>query len=305
MQDTMREKPCGCGQADGQIQIFDGGMEKILITGGNGYLGKKLFDRLDGGEIRKGRFVRPLSRSWTGKDILKYEDVDEEMAKVAGGYVYHLACKVSFNKRDEKEVLETAILGTRHVLRAACKYKIKKIVVVSSAITVGACNNPYSSKTEDSTEKDVSNPYVNAKIAQEQLARDAGAVIVAPTTCKLPLMAGMVIPSGGTNVVDPDDVVEGMIYAMKDGRKGEKYILGGYNITFRELYEMAGRKYIVAPSWLRRPLMWAAQFDPSWYMSPYTVDQSFRFKYYNCQKARKELGWEPIVSLRSMLKLPL
>jgi len=301
METVLRKS--GCKECpDGLIE--SGGMEKILITGASGYLGRKLFDRLEGNRIDKGRFVRPMSRSWTKKDVTNKEDVDSEMRQVAGGYVYHLAGKVSFNKRDSKEVMETTIQGTKNILEAACRYKIKKVVIVSSACTVGTANNPYFTLKEDSRERDTTNAYVYAKMMQEQIALSCPCqpVIVAPTTCYAPLMAGLVIPSGGTNVLDPHDAVEGMIYAMAHGRKGQKYILGGYNVSYRELYRMAGRRFVVCPRWLRKPLMWLAKFDSSWYMSPYTMDSSFRFKYFNCEKARKELGWEPITKLETIAK---
>jgi len=271
--------------------------QRILITGCSGKLGRILWERLEKDNILVG-----MSRSINRLDIRDSRNI-ETAIRLHGGVdqIYHLASKVSFNHRDEKEVWDTNVKGTENLLNIARRHKITKVVVVSSACTVGACNNPYTSKNETGEERDQSNAYVKSKLYQEILARRYGAVIVAPSTCGLPLMAGRIIPSGGTNVVDPHDAVEGMIYAMRHGRRGVKYILGGYNVTFEEIYRMAGRKFIVCPRWLRRPLMWAAKFDPSWYMSPYTMDQAFRFKYYNCKKAKEELGWEPIIKLESML----
>jgi dihydroflavonol-4-reductase len=272
--------------------------KNILITGSSGYLGRILVDRVE----RDGHQVVKMSRS-EGMDVRDCRCIEKAIRSVHKvNEIYHLASKVSFNHRDEKEVWDTNVGGTQNLLITAARHNIQKVVVVSSACTIGTANNPYFTMNETRSEKDLRNIYVRSKAAQEELAKRHGAVIVAPTTCHAPLMAGLVIPSGGTNVLDPHDAVEGMIYAMAHGRKGQKYILGGYNVSYRELYRMAGRRFVVCPRWLRKPLMWLAKFDSSWYMSPYTMDSSFRFKYFNCEKARKELGWEPITKLETIAK---
>ncbi len=269
----------------------------VLVTGASGFLGRRLVARLRelGSEVIK------ISRS-NGVDVKNILSVKTKFEQHHIDEVYHLASKVSFNKRDEKEIWDTNVKGTQNLLITAKRYGIKKVVVVSSACTVGSCNNPFSVKDETFSEQDDSNPYVKSKIHQEVLAKSYQAIIVAPTTCYLPLMAGKIVPAGGTCVVDSHDVVEGMIYAMKYGKPKEKYILGGHNIKYSDLYKKAGRKFCIAPRFLKGFLKWVALFDRSWYMSPYSVEQSFRYRYYTCAKARKELGWEPMIKLETMLK---
>jgi dihydroflavonol-4-reductase len=176
--------------------------------------------------------------------------------------LFHVAAEFKIWDRRPSKILDAAIVGTRETLLAAKKRGIEKIVVTSSSAAVGA--------TKDATEMDEtfvfnredSAPYIAAKRRAEELAlemADQGlsVVVVNPATILGPgdykptpsadlLLAflrwnmpfGFPYTPGGFSVVDVDDVVSGHILAMQQGQVGQRYILGGTNVTVKELFEM-------------------------------------------------------------------
>lgn len=272
--------------------------DKILVTGSSGFLGSRLVAEL---EKTEGVKVRKFSRR-EGDNLHNLIHLERAAKDVSGGVIYHLAGKVSFNHRDCEEVMRTVAVGTQNLLTCAERHNIRKVVIVSSACTCGYSNSPYFQKTESSLERRGLNCYVDAKIEQEQLARrfSVPCVIVAPTTCSLPI-SGPLVPSGGTNVVDPDDVVSGIIAAMRHGRPKAKYLLSGWDVTYKELYKMAGKPCVVIPRAFKNVLKAASRLSDKWYISPYTVEAAFNYKYFKNNKAREALGWKPKITLYEMI----
>jgi len=272
--------------------------DKILVTGSSGFLGSRLVAAL---EQTEGVKVRKFSRR-EGDNLHNLIHLERAAKDVSGGVIYHLAGKVSFNHRDCEEVMRTVAVGTQNLLTCAERHNIRKVVIVSSACTCGYSNSPYFQKTESSFERRGLNCYVDAKIEQEELARNSKVpcVIVSPTTCSLPI-SGTLVPCGGTNVVDPNDVVAGIISAMRHGRPKAKYLLSGWDVTYKELYDMVGKPCVVIPRAFKGPLKAASRLSDKWYISPYTVEAAFKYKYFKNNKAREALGWKPKITLEEMV----
>jgi len=182
--------------------------------------------------------------------------------------VFHAAGYYPHRARDVWETVRHGVAGMRNVLMAAATAGVRRLVYTSALTTVG----PPSDASRLADERDlytpgsVPLPYFEVKWAMEMEAMRATAqglpvVIVLPTavfgpgdvkptTGRLLLLAARGwIPGyleGQINVVDGRDVAAGHISAAERGRPGQRYILGGHNLTFREVQtiiaEAAGRK---------------------------------------------------------------
>jgi len=194
--------------------------------------------------------------------------------------VFHAAGYYPHRARDVWETVRHGLVGMRNVLMAAAAAGVKRLVYTSALTTVGPPSDPsrLASERDLYTPGTVPLPYFEVKWAMEMEAMRATAqglpVVVTlptavfgpgdvkPTTGKLLLMAAQGrIPGfveGTINVVDGRDVAAGHVAAAERGRPGRRYILGGHNLTFRELQtviaEAAGRRPpgFKFPLWLAR-----------------------------------------------------
>ena len=182
--------------------------------------------------------------------------------------VFHAAGYYPHGARNVWETLRHAVSGMRNVLVAAAAAGVKRLIYTSAFTTVGSSADPGRLANEHDlyTPGSVSLPFFEVKWAMEMEAMRAtiqglpivivlptvvhGPGDVKPTTGKLLLMMaqgrikGYI--EGEINVVDGRDVAAGHIAAAGRGRPGRRYILGGHNLTFREMQtvvaEVAGRK---------------------------------------------------------------
>ncbi|HLI35264.1 MAG TPA: NAD-dependent epimerase/dehydratase family protein [Terriglobia bacterium] len=321
-------------------------MKIILITGATGFLGQHLVEQLKAQE--NGTTLRLLCRGGTrfeGEtrietargDITRAEDVLRAAQGVSE--IYHLAGIVSRNPADQEILYRTHIEGARHICEAAQKCGASKVVMVSSSGTIAVGHEPiaYNEESDYKNEIVAEWPYYLSKIFAEKLALDFARryplpiVVVNPSLILGPgddrlsstgdvalFLEGQIlaIPRGGLNFVDARDAASGLIAAMRHGRPGERYLLGGANWTFRELIENVARLS-------RRPV---PKFEPSLKLSLWSarlfrrlfplVGKSFRlddasikmsalFWYCDSTKARKELNFgtrDPLETLRDTVE---
>lgn len=252
-------------------------VEKVLITGHTGFIGRILTERL----LALGYSVIGYSTS-TGQDIMDLRQLTEVLHDVS--YVYHLAAKVNFSKKDAQETQIINIQGTANLITAArASGHIKKIVVASTALTCGLLDSPNLKLDETNFALNPGvNPYLYSKAVTESIcfqSPDLPIVIVLPSTARP--IPSLVAPPGGCNIIDVRDVADGMIAAMEYGNPGQRYLLTDRNITFRELYKWA----VPLPPWSRMIVRLFANF--------FLVDNAFCYKYYTNAKAKEELHWTP------------
>ena len=166
--------------------------------------------------------------------------------------VYHAAGHIRFDDAGRLLLWSINVEGTRQVLQAARSAGVDRLVHVSSSVAVGAgplCEPA----TEDSAFPTAGGtPYAESKRASEELAAgnwgDLEVVIANPTFVVgaygtgassaevVRLVASGLLrayPPGGTNFVNADDVADGLVLAMESGTAGERYLLGGENLTYR------------------------------------------------------------------------
>jgi len=245
-----------------------------LLTGATGLLGANLAHLL----CKRGDRVRALVRGASDRrglrglpleevegDVLDPSSLDRAMAGV--GRAYHCAGVVRFDAGSAELVRRVNVDGTRNVVEAARRSGVARVLCVSSAAAVrqGSLSEP--GTEERMPEGPPRSPYHESKVAGEAAAREAGAGRVEVVTANPSLLLGAYdarpstgalllavargviagYPAGGTNAVNAQDAALGLSLVMERGRPGERYLLGGENLTFKELLTVAAEEAGVAP----------------------------------------------------------
>ncbi len=310
---------------------------KTLVTGGTGFLGSHLVSGLARGARGAARDVRVLVQSappsWlrdlgvelvTGS-VTKPEDVARAVDGVER--VYHLAGMVSHKPSDGHRMYAVHVDGTRLLCEAAVKAGCKRIVMSSTSGTIAASTRADDMPDEDSTaplEVIARWPYYTSKLYQEETARRVCADKVELVTVNPSLLLGpgddrlsstrpilqflsreiLMTPPGGLNFVDARDVAALLPVAMDRGTPGERYLVGGYNWSFEELFGRLERlTKVAAPRMKARgplPLL-ATRAQAALYrhwgrrvpVEPQSVEMAEHFWYFDSGKAARELGFEP------------
>jgi dihydroflavonol-4-reductase len=176
-----------------------------------------------------------------------------------------------WSRDPERDIIRPSVDGTRHVVEAAARAGVEKIVYTSSSGTIGHDGSAAHPLDETHSNTEPHTHYLRGKIAAEEaafaIARRTGVamtsihpgLILGPRFWKPSESVGQIIQfvnqgapiyfDGGFSVVDVDDVARGAILAMDRGRNGERYILAGDNITVKQLFDlMAELTGLKAPS---------------------------------------------------------
>ncbi len=245
-------------------------MARILVTGGNGFLGQQLIKQLLQekeahqiialGRTRPEKYYIDIEKMprvtvHYGMDLSNYSLVLEMFQNV--DLVFHLAGLVSFKKRDQKKLMQTNVQGTKNVLMACREKGVKKLIHVSSTAALG-----YSKKREVITEefnfkwkkKARRNKYSFSKhLAERAVLADSNkhltkiivnpALILGPGDRKLaPKLVNALAkrqipfnPPGKNSLVDVRDVAKALVFLMSKGENEEKYLLAPTSLTFRRM----------------------------------------------------------------------
>ena len=190
-------------------------------------------------------------------------------------YVFHVAADYRLWAPNRDEIMKANVEGTRAVMEAAKAAGAERIVYTSSVATLKLHDDGTpAAESAPLTENEAIGAYKRSKVAAERLVErmiedGLPVVIVNPSTPvgprdRRPTPTGRMIveaASGrmpafvdtGLNLVHVDDVAAGHIAALKSGRIGERYILGGDNMTLAELLGRIARLVGRMPPRLRLP----------------------------------------------------
>ncbi len=250
-------------------------MARVAITGASGLVGGNLAALLAAG----GHTVVAIKRAGSRIDHLSdiaIEWMDAELGSVPAltkafascDAVFHCAAAVSVKREVTPEMTAANVTGTANVIEAVRAAKVKRLVHTSSVVAVGLSTTGKpcdETATWNFDREGLVDAYAITKRQAEDVvhaARDSiDAVIVNPTYMFGPrdakpssgqLIVNVVkrkVPgwtSGYNNFVDVRDVARGMIAAWQKGRRGERYILAGHDMTYadcmREIARVAGVK---------------------------------------------------------------
>ena len=251
---------------------------KLLVTGATGFLGQTLVPMLRGAGhevralVRSGAAVAGAAESVKG-DVRDLDSVKRALVGVEG--VYHLAGLVSRDPADARKMYELHVDGTRHLLEAAEKAGVKRIVLASSSGTIGVSRTRrVAVETDDYPIETVGKwPYYLSKIYEEKVAleharRGLPVIVMNPSLLLGPGDARMsstqdifrflmgripVMPRGGISFVDVRDAAQAFVAALTRGNVGERHLLGAANWEFHEFFARLGRIAHKPPPMLRLP----------------------------------------------------
>ena len=302
----------------------------ILVTGGTGFIGAYLLKEL----VLNNYKVSALHRqhnfpdfidpsiiqkvNWINGDVL--DPLALETAMENADAVIHAAAVVSFHKKDHAKMMKVNQEGTANVVNAAIEKNVRRFVHISSVAAIG--------RTTDGSEVDeekkwqphkTSTAYAISKHLAEMevwrgIAEGLNAVIVNPTTvlgygnwnqssAGIFKSAWNEMPwytTGINGFVDVEDVARATLRLMESNYSGERFIVNGENIAFREIYNRIARGFNKRPP-SRRAGKWMAAF--AWRLahlqsavtgkSPLLTRESARVArsrtYFNNQKVLKSL----------------
>ena len=237
-----------------------------FLTGATGFVGSHVARAL----VAQGADLRLLVRS--GSDLRNIQELQAErvvgdlrdaasLKKAVGGcdVVFHVAADYRLWVRDPEEMYRSNVEGTRAILDAARENKVRRVVYTSSVATMGFQSNGYLAD-EDSPVSlaNMIGPYKRSKFMAEEIAIQAGksgmdVVVVNPTTPVgerdiKPTPTGRIVVDflkkkfpayvdTGLNLVDVAECARGHVVALEKGKNGERYILGGENLTLKQILD--------------------------------------------------------------------
>ncbi len=245
-------------------------MSFTLVTGATGFVGSHLVRAL----LARGESVKAFVRP--GSNLGALQGYPSDRFKIAVGDIrieqsvfaalsgcsrlYHVAANFKFWDAKPERVIQPTVEGMRATLRAARSRKLDKIVVTSSAGVLGTTlGQELMDETHGFNLRDPE-AYFAAKVAADavvsEFARELPIVSVLPATIagpgdwkptpngrllleylNTPSTSHFPVSAGGINVVDVEDVANGHLLAMDRGKLGERYLLGGENVTLSQLFE--------------------------------------------------------------------
>lgn len=182
---------------------------------------------------------------------------------VAGcAVVYHVAADYRLWVPNPQDMYRSNVEGTRNVLNAARAAGVERVVYTSTVGCIGFPQNEPGDENTPVSLGQMKGPYKRSKFMAEQVALEFAregfpVVIVNPTTPVgdhdfKPTPTGKMIVDflrgampayldTGLNIVDVDDVARGHLAACENGRVGERYILGGENLTLRQILQVLAK----------------------------------------------------------------
>lgn len=240
--------------------------------------------------------------------------------------VFHVAADYRLWVRDPAEMYRSNVGGTRAILEAARKNRVRRVVYTSSVATVGFTSNGHPAD-EDSPVAlaDMIGHYKRSKFMAEQVALEAGrsgleVITVNPTTPVgeqdiKPTPTGRIVVDflkrkfpayveTGLNLVDVRECARGHVAALEKGRTGERYILGGENLTLKQILDKLGTITGLPSPKVKLPYLvaYAAGFvdeaitggilnrEPR--ATVETVRMGKKKMFASSDKAERELGWK-------------
>jgi dihydroflavonol-4-reductase len=242
---------------------------RVFVTGATGFLGSHVARALaeQGANLRL--LVRPTSnlknleglQAETATGDLR-DPASLEKAMTGCEVVFHVAADYRLWVRDPNQMYRSNVEGTRAILEAARKNAVRAVVYTSSVATMGFTANGCPAD-EDSPVSlaDMIGHYKRSKFMAEQVALEAGrgglrVVTVNPTTPVgeqdvKPTPTGRIVVDflkrkfpayveTGLNLVDVRECARGHIAALEKGKSGERYILGGENLTLKQILDKLG-----------------------------------------------------------------
>lgn len=270
---------------------------KVYVSGASGFVGghvaRELRER--GADVRDERV-----------DLLDREGLERVLDGCEA--VIHVAALYSYDA-PEAEFERVNVEGTRTLLEAASAKGVRRFVFTSTAGTCGPVPGHIATEEDEPPAWELTVPYKRTKLAAERLALEAGAVVVNPTTPvgegdAKPTPTGRMIEgvatgrirafvgTTGLNLVDVRDVARGHALALERGGPGERYLLGGVNLSLEDLFAVIADHAGRARPRVRVPYPVAEAAAKAGFANADEVKLARIPMYFSSEKARSRLGYE-------------
>jgi len=309
--------------------------ERVFVSGATGFIGSRLVEKL----AESGSIVHALYRSETKADLIRQDGVhlfkgdilDEESIESAMkgcDVAFHVAAFAGVWSKDPSRIVKLNVDGALNVIHAAANCGTRRALITSTAGILG----PSDSVAVDENTPPPSSFFTTYEESKSVMEKKLGelsspnpeVIIVNPTRVYGPgvlsesngvtRMIGQylegkwrLIPGDGNssgNYVHVEDVVKGHLLAMEKGTPGERYILGGENITYNQLFDLTrdiGRvnfRLFHVPLWLMLTLasmmgLWTRLTGMAPLILPGLVKKFNHNWIVSSEKAIKELGYNP------------
>jgi dihydroflavonol-4-reductase len=308
---------------------------KAFVTGATGFVGSHVAHALaaQGADLRL--LVRPASDTRNIRDLKADQIVGDlrdpaSLEKAVAGceVVFHVAADYRLWVRDPQQMYRSNVEGTRAVLEVARRKGVRRVVYTSSVATIGFNGNgPPGDENSPVSLANMIGPYKRSKFMAEEVAIAAArsgldVVVVNPTTPVgerdiKPTPTGRIIVDflkkkfpayvdTGLNLVDVTECARGHVAALEKGRSGERYILGGENLTLKQILDKLAAITALPSPKIRLPYVVA--------LAAGVVDEMFtghilgrepratidavrmgrKKMFVTSAKAERELGWKTI-----------
>jgi dihydroflavonol-4-reductase len=298
---------------------------KILVTGGSGFIGSAVVRDLVTAGYEVVCLFRPTSNTHRVGDLPieravgDVRDAASVRAAMCGcAATIHLAAPGGWGNDEPSTLRQVIEGGTENVLTAAAEQRGHRVVHVSSTAAINGSERPrIFDERSPFTLSDPGLHYAHAKHRAEEMAiraseRGTPVVVVNPAEVYGPndfalgtasnlvdfvKSSPVLVCHGGTSVVHVADVSTGIIRALQRGRSGERYILGGENLTIRDLarlvLELVNRRapvVMVPRSAARVGTKLAIRLRVPLPFNPHVVPYATRYWFVDNSKAQRELG---------------
>src|SRR6201993_4388472 len=242
----------------------------VFVTGATGFLGSHVARVLaeQGADLRllvratsNLRNLEGLKAETAVGDLRDAASIEKAMSGC--DTVFHVAADYRLWVRDPAEMYRSNVGGTRAILEAARSNGVRRVVYTSSVATIGFTRSGKPAD-EDSPVSlaDMIGHYKRSKFMAEQIALEAGrsglkVVTVNPTTPVgeqdiKPTPTGRIVVDflkrkfpayveTGLNLVDVQECARGHLAALEKGKSGQRYILGGENLTLKQILDKLGK----------------------------------------------------------------
>lgn len=239
---------------------------RIFVTGATGFVGSHVAQILSaqGADLRL--LVRSTSRTDNIADLKAdritgdLRDPDSLKKAMQGcDFVFHVAADYRLWVRNPEEMYRCNVEGTRSIIRAAQESGIRRVIYTSSVATMGFTTTGHiADESSPVSLRDMVGHYKRSKFMAEEIALEAGrnganVVIVNPTTPIgeqdiKPTPTGRIIVDflkrkfpayvdTGLNLADVKEIARGHLLAMEKAVPGRRYILGGENLTLKQILD--------------------------------------------------------------------
>jgi dihydroflavonol-4-reductase len=308
---------------------------KAFVTGATGFVGSHVARVLagQGADLRllvrassDPKNIQGLNADRVTGDLRDPASLDKAMAGC--DVVFHVAADYRLWVRDPEQMFRANVDGTRAILDAARKNGVRRVVYTSSVATMGFTTN--GRPADENSPVALANmigPYKRSKFMAEEVALEAGGegmevIVVNPSTPVgeqdiKPTPTGRIVVDflkkkfpayvdTGLNLVDVAECARGHVAALEKGRGGERYILGGENLTLKQILDKLATITGLPSPTVRVPYVLALATgvvdevvtgrilgrEPRATIDAVRMGRKKMFV--SCAKAERELGWKTV-----------